>query len=113
MNDTDAIARKRYFAMLAVRLAGTAGAVFGLFLLGRVRRPVPPNAAVAGLVCGFVAVLAVWLPSQFDRPILAWPWFALIGAGTTVLVALVFARFLPARPDGHPATPANRRPVKR
>ncbi|MGN6277913.1 MAG: hypothetical protein ACTHM8_04220 [Sphingomonas sp.] len=35
MNDTDAVARKRYFAMLAVRLAGTAGAVFGLFLLGR------------------------------------------------------------------------------
>ena len=35
MNETDATARKRYFAMLAVRLAGTAGAVFGLFLLGR------------------------------------------------------------------------------
>jgi hypothetical protein len=35
MTDTDAMARKRYFAMLAVRLAGTAGAVFGLFLLGR------------------------------------------------------------------------------
>lgn len=35
MNEGDARARNRYFALVAVRLAGTAGAVFGLFLLGR------------------------------------------------------------------------------
>jgi SSS family transporter len=88
----------------------TTGLVLGLFLLGRVKRPVPPNAAIAGLVCGFLAVLSVWLPSQFGRPILAWPWFALIGASTTVFVALITARFLPTSLDGHPATPANGSP---
>jgi SSS family transporter len=92
-------------------VAGFAtGLVLGLFLLGRMKRPVPSAAAVAGLVCGFAAVLSVWLPSQFGRPILAWPWFALVGCGTTVVVALLVSLFLPARPNGHPATPANGSP---
>jgi solute:Na+ symporter, SSS family len=83
----------------------TTGLVLGLFLLGRVRRPVPSWAAVTGLVAGFGAVLLVWLPSlkpmdlwlrdvlpSFFPPgtkiALAWPWYAPAGAGTTVAVAL-------------------------
>ena len=73
----------------------TTGLLLGLFVLGSLRRPVRSGAALAGMVCGFVAVLAVWLPSLpvFDgKPILAWPWFAPLGAGTTVVVALLADR---------------------
>jgi Na+/proline symporter len=115
-----------------LKVAGmTTGLLLGLFLLGQAKRPVSATAAVRGLVVGFVVVLLVWLPEglgmlattvdgkkqltllgatvpeQFLQPILAWPWFALIGAGTTIIVALISSRLLPARPDGHPATPAN------
>lgn len=88
----------------------TTGLILGLFLLGRMRRPVPSWAAAVGLVAGFVAVLAVWLPTLGpvdawlrgmlpdtigpDKKItLAWPWYAPVGAGVTVLVALLAGRF--------------------
>jgi solute:Na+ symporter, SSS family len=87
----------------------TTGLLLGLFLLGRLRRRVPTLAVSVGLGCGFAVVLGVWLPSQFGTPILAFPWFALVGAGTTVAVALLLSLFL-ARPDGPAATPANRSP---
>ncbi|MES2442946.1 MAG: hypothetical protein V4574_08955 [Pseudomonadota bacterium] len=35
MTPTDAQARNRYYAMMAVNLAAVAGAVFGLVLVGR------------------------------------------------------------------------------
>lgn len=74
----------------------TTGLLLGLFVLGSLRRPVRSGAALAGMVCGFVAVLAVWLPSLFGHPVLAWPWFAPLGAGTTVLVGLA-ANWVPVR----------------
>ncbi len=86
----------------------TTGLILGLFLLGRMKRPVSSAAAVAGLCAGFLAVLSVWLPGQWGTPILAWPWFAPVGAGTTVLVALAVSALSgshgPARPtaDGSP-----------
>jgi SSS family transporter len=83
----------------------TTGLLLGLFILGSMRRPVRSGAALTGLVCGFLAVVAVWLPSSglttnlswlpefYRKPLLAWPWFAPVGAGTTVLVALIVNRF--------------------
>src|SRR5205823_742082 len=82
----------------------TTGLILGLFLLGRMKRPVSSAAAVAGLVAGFLVVLGVWLPSTWDRPILAWPWYAPVGAGTTVAVALLVSA-LSGPPNG-PARPA-------
>lgn len=84
----------------------TTGLLLGLFLLGSMKRPVRSWAAIAGLVCGFATVFAVWLPSSgltadlavpvfYRRALLAWPWFAPVGAGTTVLVALVLNRLVP------------------
>lgn len=70
----------------------TTGLLLGLFILGSLRYPVRSWAALTGLVCGFLAVLAVWLPSVFGPPVLAWPWFAPVGAGTTVIVALLVNR---------------------
>jgi solute:Na+ symporter, SSS family len=99
----------------------TTGLVLGLFVLGSLRRPVSSGAALAGFACGAVAVLAVfrppaaildqlpdWVPGFFRRPILAWPWYAPVGTGTTVLVALLLDALTrrngppPAPPDGSP-----------
>ncbi len=83
----------------------TTGLILGLFLLGRMRKPVPSAAAIAGLLSGAVIVGLAYLPS-FDfaqdwlkanlpsmfpadrKTALAFPWYAPLGAGTTVLVAL-------------------------
>jgi Na+/proline symporter len=80
----------------------TTGMVLGLFLLGRLRRPVASWAALTGLVVGFLAVLAVWLPPRFGYVGLAWPWYAPIGTGVTVVVALA-AQTLSNRYAGSPA----------
>ena len=71
----------------------TTGLLLGLFILGSSKRPVPSWAALTGLVCGFLAVLCVWLPSAFGSPVLGWPWYAPVGTGTTVAVALVANHF--------------------
>ena len=76
----------------------TTGLLLGLFVLGSLKRPVRSGAALTGLVCGFVAVLSVWIPSQFrDTPLLAWPWFAPLGAGTTVVVGLAVNAMMGSR----------------
>jgi solute:Na+ symporter, SSS family len=85
---------------LVLSVAGfTTGMVLGLFLLGSLPRPVSSGAAFVGLLAGFAAVLAVWLPSvalvrdALPAPVrelkLAWPWYAPIGTTVTVAVALV------------------------
>jgi SSS family transporter len=78
----------------------TFGLVLGLFVLGSLRKPVASSAALVGLVCGALAVLAVWLPSsgltagvewlpeEYRKPVLAFPWLAPVGTITTVAVAL-------------------------
>jgi SSS family transporter len=70
----------------------TTGMILGLFLLGSLRRPVGSSAALVGMIAGFLAVLAVWLPSVWGRPVLAWPWYAPVGAAGTVAVALLVNR---------------------
>jgi Na+/proline symporter len=73
-----------------LRIAGfTTGLILGLFLLGRMPRPVGSRSALSGLVAGFVAVTLLWL---FTR--LAWPWYPLVGTLVTVSVALLVERFL-------------------
>jgi SSS family transporter len=66
----------------------TTGTVLGLFVLGRFPRPVGTRAALTGLAAGLLAVLAAWLPPRFGYAGLAWPWYAPIGTGATVAVAL-------------------------
>lgn len=87
MGSTESIVNR----VLAVAGA-TFGLVLGLFVLGSMRRVVRSWAALVGMLCGFGAVVSVWLPSVFGTPLLAWPWFAPVGAGTTVLVALALDR---------------------
>jgi SSS family solute:Na+ symporter len=73
----------------------TIGLVLGLFLLGSMRRPVRSGAALAGLVAAFLTVSLVWAPLFREDPdthrklsLLAWPWYPVMGALTTVAVAL-------------------------
>jgi Na+/proline symporter len=70
----------------------TTGMVLGLFLLGSLKQPVRSEAALAGLVAGLLAVLSVWLPSLWGRPVVAWPWYAAIGTTVTVAVGLLVDR---------------------
>jgi Na+/proline symporter len=107
------MARDRSVVDQVLKVAGfTTGIILGLFLLGSLPRPVRSRAALLGMVAGFVLVFLVWLPSAFaDEPIpaglrerlgwlpptwgglaLAWPWYALVGAGSTVAVALLLNR---------------------
>jgi Na+/proline symporter len=67
----------------------TTGVVLGLFLLGSLPRPVAPASALAGMGAGFVAVLSLWVPTLFGTTVLAWPWFAPVGALSTAGVALL------------------------
>jgi SSS family transporter len=66
----------------------STGMILGLFVLGSLRRAVQSWAALTGLLAGFVAVFAVWLPPRFGYAGLAWPWYAPVGTLVTVLVAL-------------------------
>ena len=68
----------------ALTIAGySAGILLGLFLLGILTVRVGQVAALAGAVVGAGALLSI----QFGLPCwgiqVAWPWYALIGAGTT------------------------------
>jgi Na+/proline symporter len=82
----------------------TTGLILGLFLLGSLKKTVRSGAALVGLVLGFLAVVAVWLPSTWkDEPPVAWPWFAPIGTLTTLGVALLVNRL-----DGGHGSSANR-----
>jgi SSS family transporter len=65
----------------------TTGMILGLFILGSLRRAVASEAALAGMVVGFLVVLSVWLPTLVKKEILAWPWYAPIGTTVTVAVA--------------------------
>jgi Na+/proline symporter len=76
----------------------TTGIVLGLFLLGSLPRRVSSTAALAGMAIGLLVVLGVWLPEAWGRPLLAWPWYAPVGAFTTVAAALLLSALGVAAP---------------
>jgi SSS family transporter len=83
-----AAALERSVIEMVLSIAGfTTGMILGLFLLGRMRKPVRSEAALVGLVAGFLTVLSVRLGTS-----VAWPWYAPIGTLVTVGVALVLGR---------------------
>ncbi len=62
----------------------TTGMILGLFILGRMPRPVRSGSALTGLVAGSLVVATLWLGTA-----LAWPWYPLIGTLVTVGIALL------------------------
>jgi SSS family solute:Na+ symporter len=102
------LASNRSIVEQVLSVAGfTTGLVLGLFLLGSIKRPVRSEAALAGLALGFLAVLGVWLPSQWEAPVLAWPWYAPVGTLVTVGVALVVDRVWPPVQHSAPSSPGS------
>jgi SSS family transporter len=75
----------------------TTGIILGVFLIGTFRPSTSANAALTGLVTGLTVVLVVWVVSEFGSQFgeswkqwkIAWPWFAPIGALTTLTAAWV------------------------
>ena len=69
------------------------GLLLGLFLLGLWTKNVGQRSAFVGLLVGTVAVSAV----KFLTPV-AYPWYALVGSGTVVLVGCLAERIAPEEP---------------
>lgn len=54
-----ALARRRWLMLTLVRLAGSAGAVFGLVLIGRAHAPGPQALGVAIVLSGLLMIATV------------------------------------------------------
>lgn len=67
----------------------TTGLILGVFLIGLLPRRVGPTAALIGLLVGMGTVVSLWVPTIWGQVIVAWPWYAPIGALTTVGIALL------------------------
>ena len=65
MTDPDALARRRYYTMMAVELMGVAGAVFGLVLAGR-SVETGPRLLGGAIVLAALAMIAT-VPRQMAR----------------------------------------------
>jgi SSS family transporter len=101
----------------------TTGMVLGLFVLGSLRRPVAPSAALIGLGVGLLGVGLAWGPNALPTDTrealaasweaggwggaalwlrgVAWPWYAPLGTLLTVAAALLADRL--GKPHGPPA----------
>jgi SSS family transporter len=66
------------------------GLLLGLFLLGLWTKDVGQRAAFVGLIVGTAAVSAVKFLTS-----VSYPWYALVGSGTVVVVGLLASRLLP------------------
>ena len=71
----------------------TLGLILGLFVLGSLRRPVRSDAALVGLVVGFLVAGGLWLSQVLGYPLVAWPWLAPAGTLTTTIIALIANAF--------------------
>ena len=72
----------------------TTGMVLGLFLLGILKQPISSAAALFGMLFGFCAVMAAYIPGAMGKPIVAWPWYAPIGTISTVFITLIINKAL-------------------
>jgi SSS family transporter len=79
-------------------LSFSAGAVLGAFLLGTLARSVSEREVFAGMLAGIAATAVAW----WLTPI-AWTWYALIGALTTMGVAWIGRLVLPSAAQVEPA----------
>jgi Na+/proline symporter len=76
----------------ALAVAGfVTGILLGLFLLGLISRDAGQLAAFLGMVAGLCAVSFVAFGTK-----VAYPWYALVGAATVVVVGSIAARVSPA-----------------
>ncbi len=69
------------------------GSLLGLFLLGTLDRRATPNGALSGMFAGLVAILCVY---RFTP--IAFTWYVLLGAATTLAVGALVSRLAAGRP---------------
>jgi Na+/proline symporter len=95
-------------------LSLATGPVLGAFLVGVFTRSVGDRAMVIGMTTGIATLAAVWWFA-----LLAWTWYALVGATTTVVVACAVSSLIgeaqprSATPDGAAAASPTRPPSRR
>lgn len=76
----------------ALAIAGfSAGILLGVFALGVVTKHVGELSAMVGMICGTVAMCLI----KFGT-LIAWPYFAVVGAGVTILGGLACQSLLPS-----------------
>jgi len=63
------------------------GSLLGLFLLGTIDRRANSTGALAGMLCGLAAIVAVWKFSS-----VAYTWYVLVGASVTIAVGALLSR---------------------
>ncbi|MFH1266069.1 MAG: sodium:solute symporter [Planctomycetota bacterium] len=83
----------------------TTGVILGVFFLGVLTKRVTQPAALAGLVGGLAGMTAVVfvIPAITGRPLLAWPWFAILGSAITLAIGMGANVFF----SGHPVEQEN------
>ena len=85
----------------ALAIAGfVTGILLGLFLLGLLARNAGQGAAFVGMVAGLVAVSFAAFGTK-----LAYPWYALVGSTTVVLVGLIVGLIFPVPARKSPSPP--------
>ncbi len=83
----------------ALAIAGVAaGLLLGVFSLGTMTRRVGTTAALVGGGCGLLTLLTVQFLLPVRGIVVAFPWYAMIGASTTFLAGLL-ASLVWRRPD--------------
>ena len=66
-----------------------AGLLLGLFFLGVLTKRVDQTAALVGLIAGLIVLSAAKFVAPGFGVVIAWPWFALIGAVATFSVGFM------------------------
>jgi len=68
----------------------TTGVILGVFFLGVLTKRVTQRGALVGLVGGLgaMSIIVFVVPLFVQRSLLAWPWFAIVGATITFLIGL-------------------------
>jgi SSS family solute:Na+ symporter len=78
----------------------TTGILLGVYALGTATTHVRQGHAVFGLCCGLLVdcALKFGVPGLWQASTLAWPWYGVVGSGTTFLCGLLAAALRPHRP---------------
>ncbi len=80
----------------ALAIAGfAAGLLLGVFSLGVLTKRVGQTAALTGAAVGLAVLLFIQFKASDYGVVIAWPWFALIGASATFLAGYLTSFFVP------------------
>lgn len=72
------------------------GPILGVFLVGTFLKKAKETQALAGMIVSIILMTYILLATNkiLPGPVIAWPWYALIGSTTTVIVAFIATLFI-------------------